>query len=117
MIGGQAAKVYWVSNGYHRGGYAYRLCRVYNGEYWKVTEECFQKGHLKFSGKEQKFEANLFNSIPHHAWRTGESSTSSVLPKSGTNNAQPHSHGGVRICWSLKLEVKLAKIVISAMTP
>jgi len=48
-IRGQAAKVYWASNGYHRGGYAYRLCRVYNGEYWKVTEECFQKGHLKFS--------------------------------------------------------------------
>ena len=32
----------------------------------------------------------------------GESSTSSVLPKSGTTNTQPHSHGGVRICWSLK---------------
>ena len=60
MIGGQAAKVYWVSNGYHRGGYAYRLCRVYNGEYWKVTEECFQKGHLKFSGKKAKIEASLF---------------------------------------------------------
>ena len=58
VVGGQAAKVYWASNGYHRGGYAYRLCRVYNGEYWKVTEECFQKGHLKFSGREQKFEAN-----------------------------------------------------------
>ena len=32
----------------------------------------------------------------------GESSTSSVLPKSGTTTTQPHSHGGVRICWSLK---------------
>ena len=32
----------------------------------------------------------------------GESSTSSVLPKSGITNTQPHSHGGVRICWSLK---------------
>lgn len=32
----------------------------------------------------------------------GESSTSSVLPKCGTITTQPHSHGGVRICWSLK---------------
>ena len=32
----------------------------------------------------------------------GESSTSSVLPKSGTTTTQPHSHGGVRICRSLK---------------
>ena len=32
----------------------------------------------------------------------GESSTSSVVPKSGTTANQPHSHGGVRICSSLK---------------
>jgi len=47
---GEAAEVYWVSNAYHRGGYAYRLCRVPDGQYWKVTEECFQQGHLNFSG-------------------------------------------------------------------
>jgi len=48
---GQDAEVYWTSNGYHRGGYAYRLCKVPKGQFWKVTEECFQKGHLNFSGK------------------------------------------------------------------
>ena len=48
--GGEAAEVYWRSNGYHRGGYAYRLCRVPEGQFWKVTEECFQQGHLNFSG-------------------------------------------------------------------
>merc|ERR1712112_132944 len=32
------------------GGYAYRLCRVHNGKYSHVTEECFQEGHLKFHG-------------------------------------------------------------------
>jgi len=48
---GEAAEVYWVSNAYHRGGYAYRLCRVPDGQYWKVTEECFQQGHLNFAGK------------------------------------------------------------------
>jgi len=48
---GEPAEVYWNSGAYHRGGCAYRLCRVYNQKYWKVTEECFQQGHLSFSGK------------------------------------------------------------------
>ena len=48
---GQPAEVYWSSGSKHRGGYAYRLCRVNNGEVWKVTEECFQQGHLNFHGK------------------------------------------------------------------
>jgi len=47
---GSPAEVYWKSNAYHRGGYAYRLCKVENKEYWKVTEECFQQGHLNFAG-------------------------------------------------------------------
>ena len=34
----------------HRGGYAYRLCKVQDGKVWMVTEKCFQKGHLKFVG-------------------------------------------------------------------
>ena len=34
----------------HRGGYAYRLCQVNNGEPWKVNEKCFQNGHLNFHG-------------------------------------------------------------------
>ena len=51
FAGGEAAEVYWTSNGYHRGGYAYRLCRVPDGQYWKVTEECFQQGHLNFAGR------------------------------------------------------------------
>jgi len=47
---GRTAEVYWSSNAYYRGGYAYRLCRVPDGQYWKVTEECFQQGHLNFAG-------------------------------------------------------------------
>ena len=45
-------QVYWLSSSgaKHRGGYAYRLCKVNNGKYWHVTEECFQRGHLKFHG-------------------------------------------------------------------
>jgi len=48
---GEPAEVYWSTNSYHRGGYAYRLCHVPNGQYTKVTEECFQQGHLNFAGK------------------------------------------------------------------
>ena len=44
------AEVMWKSKAYHRGGYAYRLCKVEDGKFWKVTEECFQNGHLKFAG-------------------------------------------------------------------
>ena len=48
--GGSNEEVYWIGNGYHRGGYAYRLCRVHEGQFWRVTEECFQRGHLNFAG-------------------------------------------------------------------
>jgi len=49
-VRGVNQEVYWESKAYHRGGYAYRLCKVKKGKIWKVTEECFQKGHLKFAG-------------------------------------------------------------------
>ena len=32
------------------GGYAYRLCKLGKDGYAGITEECFQEGHLKFSG-------------------------------------------------------------------
>lgn len=47
---GQVAEVYWNSGAKHRGGYAYRLCEAPNGDISKVTEECFQAGHLDFVG-------------------------------------------------------------------
>ena len=50
-VRGEPAEVAWYSNAHHRGGYAYRLCKVNNGEVWKVTEECFQNGHLNFYGE------------------------------------------------------------------
>ena len=49
-IRGEPAEVYWTSGMKHRGGYAYRLCKVKNGKPWKVTEKCFQDGHLNFHG-------------------------------------------------------------------
>ena len=47
---GGTAEVFWKSGMKHRGGYAYRLCKVENGKVWRVTEKCFQNGHLKFAG-------------------------------------------------------------------
>ena len=47
---GQPAEVYWASAARHKGGYAYRLCKVNEGKFWEVTEECFQQGHLNFHG-------------------------------------------------------------------
>ena len=47
---GQSAEVFWASGANHMGGYAYRLCKVNDGKFWEVTEECFNKGHLNFSG-------------------------------------------------------------------
>ena len=48
---GQPTEVYWASGARHRGGYAYRLCKVNDGRFWEVSEECFQAGHLNFYGK------------------------------------------------------------------
>ena len=47
---GQPAEVFWASGANHMGGYAYRLCKVRRGKFWKVTERCFQRGHLNFYG-------------------------------------------------------------------
>ena len=48
---GSEQPVIWESSAYHRGGYAYRLCKVNDGKYWEVNEQCFKDGHLKFAGK------------------------------------------------------------------
>ena len=47
---GENTEVFWGSGGRHRGGYAYRLCKVPAGGISKVTEQCFQDGHLNFAG-------------------------------------------------------------------
>ena len=57
---GEPAEVYWQSGAKHRGGYAYRLCKVHNGKIWKVTEECFQQGHLNFAGINQQYSILIF---------------------------------------------------------
>jgi len=48
---GSSAAVIWKSGAKHRGGYAYRLCKLGKDGYAGLTEECFQDGHLKFDGE------------------------------------------------------------------
>ena len=38
---GQIAEVFWASGAKHRGGYAYRLCKVPDGDISKITQQCF----------------------------------------------------------------------------
>merc|ERR1712079_188124 len=70
---GQPAEVFWASGANHRGGYAYRLCKVNDGKVWEVTEDCFRNGHLKFAGdatwfydgsREGEYDAARWEAIP-----------------------------------------------------
>ena len=61
---GTNQEVYWASNVGHQGGYAYRLCKLpFPGAIDKVTEECFQNGHLKFAGDKTWVYKNIRNSL------------------------------------------------------
>lgn len=52
---GQTAEVAWAMSANHAGGYAWRLCKVFDGtegeteDASEVTESCFQAGHLRFA--------------------------------------------------------------------
>jgi len=76
-IRGSPAEVFWQSNAYHRGGYAYRLCKVEQKEYWKVTEDCFQQGHLNFAGNTTWLNDQVWPYIPDK-WLARELVTTST---------------------------------------
>ena len=44
---------WWVPSATHGGGYSYRVCKVPVDGISGLTEECFQNGHLEFSGDKQ----------------------------------------------------------------
>ena len=48
--------LYVMSFANHAGGYSFRLCKTPEGGISDLTEECFQKGHLDFSGDTQLVE-------------------------------------------------------------
>merc|ERR1712176_982046 len=60
-------------NANHGGGYAYRLCPKPSA-YHEVTEECFQRGHLRFVGDIQWVQrgGDAKNRIPIQALRVTE---------------------------------------------
>jgi len=50
---GSVVEAAWATVANHGGGYAYRLCKVPEKGMGALTEECFQQGHLEFSGDMQ----------------------------------------------------------------
>jgi len=56
---GSTQEVSWQISANHGGGYSYRLCPASG----KLTEECFQRHHLKFAGESSWIQ---FGSDPRH---------------------------------------------------
>jgi len=46
---GSLQDVAWTSNGAHRGGYTYRLCKMPEGGRADISEDCFTKNVLEFA--------------------------------------------------------------------
>merc|ERR1719150_983030 len=72
----------------HGGGYAYRLCRVPDdGDMTKLTEECFQAGHLDFADDYSwiQWGSNKEDSLKFKATR----SNNGTFPKGSTWTRDP----------------------------
>jgi len=109
--------VYWKSGAQHRGGYAYRLCKVPAKGISGVTEECFQKGHLNFHGGStwtydhavhKTYNINNWKKIKAQRTRKGTTPKNSqwakvILPPEGYDK-QYHEHN-----WAFKDKVKIPK--------
>jgi hypothetical protein len=74
-VAGTDVEVAWAITANHGGGYAYRLCKLPDGDgddqdpagSEVLSEECFQSGHLRFSGDTQRIvdpEGNLLSTAP-----------------------------------------------------
>jgi len=76
---GEPAEVYWYVGADHRGGYAYRICKVPPSGISGVTEKCFNDGHLDFYGdtawiyyhSNQNFDPELWEPIQAVRTKTG----------------------------------------------
>ena len=57
---GKAEPVYWTTGAGHKGGYAYRLCKIPPGGVSQITEECFNQGiwiiSISFGKQNGQFE-------------------------------------------------------------
>jgi len=74
---GSIQEVHWSIKANHGGGYTYRLCKVPEGGYAALTEECFQNGNLKFVGNSSwiQWGANPKNRTEIPALRTTKGTT------------------------------------------
>lgn len=91
--------VHWITKANHGGGYSYRLCKMpADGDHTKITEECFQAGHLGFASDDSwiQFGDDEANRMSFKARRT----TNGTHPKGSvwTQNPVPacaQEDGGV----------------------
>jgi len=98
---GTEVEVKWAISANHGGGYAYRLCKKPDdGDMTKLTEECFQQGHLDFVGDESWVEYRTGDRIPIQAKRTNEGTspagktwTMNPIPSWKCSAGSPHSGG------------------------
>ena len=81
-----------------KGGYAYRLCKVPAAGISRVTEQCFQNGHLKFAGP-YTWSANL---LAGSEWQRSFAVRTNDIKGNPWNrvNLQPHWHDDDD--WALK---------------
>jgi len=72
---GTPADVYWIQGAEHRGGYAYRLCKIpilpgppRHFNMGGLTEECFNNGHLNFHGESTWIYKKSYNQFDPQKW-------------------------------------------------
>ena len=68
-VRGQPAEVYWRITADHRGGYAYRLCKVPDEGVIGITESCFQDGHLDFYGDTAWIYYQVYKNFDAEKWQ------------------------------------------------
>jgi len=98
---GSVVDVSWAISANHGGGYAYRLCKKpADGDMTKLTEACFQQGHLDFVGDKSWVEYRDGTRIEIPAKRTNEGTspagkkwTRNPIPGWKCASGSPHSGG------------------------
>jgi hypothetical protein len=101
---GSVQEVSWGFTANHGGGYAYRLCPASA----KLTEECFERGHLKFVGESWlQHGSNTKSRKAYNATRVSEGThppgsmwTKHPIPAckggyGGAQHCQPNDHAGM----------------------
>ena len=86
---GTQQEVAWYVGANHAGGYNYRLCKTPKGGISKLTEECFQDGHLEFVGDKQWVEYAKDRKTGHRTELTAKRTTEGTFPAGSMWTANP----------------------------